>query len=135
MPRRWLKPGGAILPDIATLHIAAAGPAALDTGFWSDVYGFSMEPIAAAAREHSMSDALVVQVAAGAVLTQPAVVRRFNLATMDDSETDFSTDFELTATAEVRRWPSALRPTLELRSSYLNSVQVWVHVVELVLMQ
>ena len=90
-----------MLPDVATLYIAAAGPAALDTGFWSDVYGFSMEPIAAAAREYSLSDALVVQVAAGAVLTEPAVVRRFDLPTMHNSKTDFSTDFELAAKAEV----------------------------------
>ena len=95
-----------MLPDIATLYIAAAGLAALDTGFWSDVYGLSMEPIAAAVRLYSLSDALVVQVAAGAVLTQPAVVRRFDLAVMDDSETDFSTDFELIATPEVR-WPAS----------------------------
>ena len=42
---RWLRPGGAILPDRVTVHLAAASEAALDLEFWDDVYGFSMRPI------------------------------------------------------------------------------------------
>ena len=38
---RFLRPGGAVLPDIATMFVAGAGPGALDLDFWSDVYGFS----------------------------------------------------------------------------------------------
>jgi hypothetical protein len=45
--RRWLKPGGAMLPDFATMYIAAADASALDLGFWDAVYGFSYAPVAA----------------------------------------------------------------------------------------
>lgn len=37
---RWLRPGGAVLPDIANIYVAAAGAGASGLGFWSDVYGF-----------------------------------------------------------------------------------------------
>ena len=30
-----------MLPDIATMYAAGAGPGALDLDFWRDVYGFS----------------------------------------------------------------------------------------------
>lgn len=38
---RFLRPGGAVLPDQATMYVAGAGPGALDLDFWQDVYGFS----------------------------------------------------------------------------------------------
>lgn len=38
---RFLRPGGAVLPDIASMYVAGAGPGALDLDFWNDVYGFS----------------------------------------------------------------------------------------------
>lgn len=37
---RWLRPGGAVLPDIAQLYVAAAGDGASGLDFWKDVYGF-----------------------------------------------------------------------------------------------
>lgn len=37
---RWLRPGGAVLPDVANIYVAAAGAGASGLGFWSDVYGF-----------------------------------------------------------------------------------------------
>lgn len=48
---RLLVPGGAVLPDLATLHLAAAGEGATGLRFWSDVYGLSMAPVA-----HSLRD-------------------------------------------------------------------------------
>lgn len=42
---RWLRPGGAVLPDIANIYVAAGGEGATGLGFWRDVYGFSMAPI------------------------------------------------------------------------------------------
>lgn len=44
-PRRWLRPGGALLPDRVSLHLAAAGAGALDLAFWDDVQGFSYAPV------------------------------------------------------------------------------------------
>ena len=49
--RRWLKPGGALLPDFATMFIAAADASAVDLAFWERVYGFSYAPVAAELHE------------------------------------------------------------------------------------
>jgi hypothetical protein len=43
--RRWLRPGGAVLPDRVALHLAAAGAGALDLAFWDDVQGFCYAPV------------------------------------------------------------------------------------------
>lgn len=37
---RWLRPGGALLPDIAKIYVAAADEGASGLAFWKDVYGF-----------------------------------------------------------------------------------------------
>ena len=37
---RWLRPGGALLPDLALLYVAAGGEGATGLDFWKDVYGF-----------------------------------------------------------------------------------------------
>lgn len=42
---RWLRPGGAVLPDRMALYVAAAGAGALDLAFWDDVQGFSYAPV------------------------------------------------------------------------------------------
>ncbi|KAK3009509.1 hypothetical protein RJ639_014094 [Escallonia herrerae] len=39
---KWLKPGGAILPDTATMFVAGFGKGATSIPFWENVYGFSM---------------------------------------------------------------------------------------------
>ena len=56
-PARWLKPGGAILPDTATIFLAAASRAALDISFWDDVYGFSYNPVQDEMLEHAFTHA------------------------------------------------------------------------------
>lgn len=92
---RWLKPGGAMLPDKASLYIAGAGGDSLNTGFWRDVYGFSMAPVAEDMGVGYGGKALVAEVAAGDVMTQPIAIRSFDLATMGVEETDFSAAFHL----------------------------------------
>ena len=41
---RWLRPGGAVLPDVAQLYVAAGGEGATGLDFWRDVYGFGCGP-------------------------------------------------------------------------------------------
>jgi protein arginine N-methyltransferase 3 len=48
---RFLKPGGAVLPDVARIFVAAAGEGATGLGFWNDVYGLSMAPVAESLRQ------------------------------------------------------------------------------------
>lgn len=42
---QFLKPGGAVLPDIARVYVAAGGEEASGLKFWNSVYGLSMKPI------------------------------------------------------------------------------------------
>jgi len=42
-----LKPGGAILPDVATIHVAGFSRNATSLPFWDDVYGFQMPVVQA----------------------------------------------------------------------------------------
>ncbi|CAL5330568.1 unnamed protein product [Camellia sinensis] len=42
---RWLKPGGAILPDTATMFVAGFGRGGTSIPFWENVYGFNMSCI------------------------------------------------------------------------------------------
>ncbi len=56
---KWLKPGGAVLPDVARVYIAAAAPAAAGYGFWDVVYGFDMRAVAREIRDENSKSALV----------------------------------------------------------------------------
>ncbi|WIA42932.1 hypothetical protein OEZ86_008845 [Tetradesmus obliquus] len=98
---RWLAPGGALLPDLASIHVAGASRAAFGTAFWQDVYGFSMQPIAdelaaAAAREAQV----VVRPVDPSCLTTPALqVHAMDLATMSAAQQDFTAHFTLSASS------------------------------------
>ena len=59
MTCRWLKPGGAILPDIASIHLAAAGPGATGLSFWQKVYGFDYSLVQQQLLEDAHKHALV----------------------------------------------------------------------------
>ncbi len=43
---KFLRPGGAILPDVANIYIALGSYASEGLDFWDDIYGLSMTPIA-----------------------------------------------------------------------------------------
>ncbi|KAF6259626.1 S-adenosyl-L-methionine-dependent methyltransferase [Scenedesmus sp. NREL 46B-D3] len=98
---RWLAPRGALLPDLASISVAGASRGAFGTGFWQDVYGFSMQPIAdelaaAAAREAQV----VVRPVEPDCLTTPALqVHAMDLATMSPAQQDFTAHFTLSATS------------------------------------
>jgi hypothetical protein len=51
---RFLAPGGAVLPDTATIYVAGGTAGATGLSFWDDVYGFSMAPV----KEHATRDIL-----------------------------------------------------------------------------
>eukprot|EP00891_Asterochloris_glomerata_P000043 jgi/Astpho2/43/gw1.00001.41.1_t len=85
---RWLKPGGAILPDTATISVAAASRAALDISFWDSVYGFSYKCVQAEMLEHAFTHA-------GKRSLHPMVVHHLDLATMRPDDAYFTTPFKL----------------------------------------
>lgn len=110
----WLKPGGAVLPDVARVIVAGADlRAALGCGFWDDVYGLKMTPIGDEVvdgvlgcggatdegKEQQQSRRrpprlLVRQVPASALRTTSAQVRELDLATMKHDDQDFTAEFE-----------------------------------------
>lgn len=51
---RYLAPGGAVLPDTATIYVAGGAAGATGLCFWDDVYGFSMAPVKEHARHGIM---------------------------------------------------------------------------------
>jgi type I protein arginine methyltransferase len=94
---RWLKPGGAMLPDVAILYVAAATEAAADLTFWRDVYGFDFSVIKDDLMSSAIAQPHVTAVGKGSLLSEPAKVKEFDLPTMRASDADFHADFELVA--------------------------------------
>ncbi|KAI3435512.1 hypothetical protein D9Q98_001578 [Chlorella vulgaris] len=93
---RWLRPGGALLPDIAKIYVAAADEGASGLAFWKDVYGFSMEAVRSSLKADALQRAVVRCVAPQHLLSEPACVHSLDLATMRAAEQDFTSPFTLT---------------------------------------
>ncbi|CAH8359880.1 unnamed protein product [Eruca vesicaria subsp. sativa] len=87
---RWLKPGGAILPDTATMFVAGFGKGATSLPFWEDVYGFDMSSIGKEILEDTARIPIVDVVEERHLVTQPALLQKFDLATMKPDEVDFT---------------------------------------------
>ncbi len=90
-----------MLPDLASIHMAAAGAGALDLDFWDNVYGFAYRPVKSLLLDASLKDAIVAQVDARHLVTAPCCLRSFDLATVSAADADFTTDFVLEAAASV----------------------------------
>ena len=87
-----LKPGGAVLPDVATIHVAGFSRNATSQPFWDDVYGFEMPAVQADLREEASKLAVVHGVKSSHVCTTDGVVKYLDLATMSALDTEFSSD-------------------------------------------
>ncbi|KAL3139655.1 hypothetical protein ABBQ38_003972 [Trebouxia sp. C0009 RCD-2024] len=97
---RWLKPGGAILPDLASLHMAAAGQGATGLTFWSSVYGFDYSLVQQELREDAHQTALLKDVSSQDMLSTSCQLRQLDIAHMTASDASFSTDFVLEPSPE-----------------------------------
>ena len=100
---RWLKPGGAILPDRASLHLAAAGLEATGLDFWGRVYGFDFSLVQQQLREDAHQTALLKNVSSQDVLSNSCLLRELDIAGMSASDASFNTDFLLGADQQVKR--------------------------------
>ncbi|XP_020888237.1 probable protein arginine N-methyltransferase 3 [Arabidopsis lyrata subsp. lyrata] len=110
---RWLKPGGAILPDTATMFVAGFGKGATSLPFWEDVYGFDMSSIGKEILEDTARLPIVDVIEERDLVTQPALLQTFDLSTMKPDEVDF------TATA-------TLKPTeSEAKTRLCHGVVLW----------
>ena len=85
-----LKPGGAILPDVATLHVAGFGRNATSLPFWDDVYGFEMPCVQKSLSEDAVKTAIVAPVKGAHVVTDSAEIKRLDLASVTAKELDFT---------------------------------------------
>ncbi|KAK3132532.1 hypothetical protein QOZ80_6AG0524000 [Eleusine coracana subsp. coracana] len=91
----FLKPGGAILPDTATILGAGFGKGGTSLPFWENVYGFDMSCIGKEVTLTSARFPVVDVVASQDIVTETAVLHSFDLATMKETEMDFTASFEL----------------------------------------
>ncbi|PKI68715.1 hypothetical protein CRG98_010772 [Punica granatum] len=92
---RWLKPGGAILPDTATIFAAGFGRGATSLPFWERVYGFDMSTIGKEIVEDAARNPIVDVMSESDLVTNPVIVQTFDLVTMKPDEVDFTASIEL----------------------------------------
>jgi SAM-dependent methyltransferase len=98
---RWLAPGGRLYPDVAIMYVVGVDAAALrgrSVGFWRDVYGFDMSCMVEESDRYRGT--VVGVVPAAARVTEPVVLRNFDLMTVTDAELDFESEFELVASRD-----------------------------------
>uniref|UniRef100_A0A0A8Y1H4 Probable protein arginine N-methyltransferase 3 n=1 Tax=Arundo donax TaxID=35708 RepID=A0A0A8Y1H4_ARUDO len=91
----FLKPGGSILPDTATILGAGFGKGGTSLPFWENVYGFDMSCIGKEVTSNSARFPVVDVVSSQDIVTETAVLHSFDLATMKENEMDFTASFEL----------------------------------------
>lgn len=89
---KLLKPGGAVLPDVATVHVAGFGRLATSLPFWDDVYGFEMPDVQEKLTREAVKSAMVQPVKGEHVVTESATVRTLDLSTMTVADTEFSSE-------------------------------------------
>lgn len=91
---RFLRPGGVLMPDSATIFIEGVGDPCYyekHVGFWGDVYGLDMGGLAGRSAERPH----VGVIPRGSTGTERVVARRFDLLAVRDSELDFETTLQL----------------------------------------
>lgn len=79
---RWLKPGGLMLPSIATLYLM---PVSLDDyvwdhfQFWDNVYGYDLSPLKTAAMMNALQQPVITTISTDEQLAEPETVIDLNL--------------------------------------------------------
>lgn len=91
---RWLVSGGLIFPDQVKLYVCGIEEYNLKKtmlDFWDHKYGFSFKPFRAVQQE----EAVVASVASHEVITDVALIKKFNLEVQRKEEVEFDTVFDL----------------------------------------
>ena len=99
---KFLKPGGAVLPDVASFFAAGVTREAAGAEFWDAVYGFDFSRVAREINDEALGARLarVLPVPAAAVATHTAPVKSFDLTTVMPADVEFTAAFELQPLAE-----------------------------------
>ncbi|ELR21103.1 arginine nmethyltransferase, putative [Acanthamoeba castellanii str. Neff] len=93
---RWLKPGGLIFPNRATLYLCGIEDAEYKESkinWWDNVYGFDMSCI----KKIAMQEPLVDIVDGGCVITDSYPVLTLDVMKMQPTDTTFTSNFRLNA--------------------------------------
>ncbi|AOA60353.1 Arginine dimethylating methyltransferase [Komagataella phaffii CBS 7435] len=96
---KYLKEGGLIFPDKASIHVAAIEDGNYKNDkihYWENVYGFDYSPFI----EIAMSEPLVDTVENGSVVTTSSKLIEFDLNTVTLEDLAFHRDFSITATRD-----------------------------------
>lgn len=91
---KWLKPGGALFPDLATIYIVGIEDRSYKEekiDWWSEVYGFNMSCI----KKVAISEPLVDMVQRDQVISGPCLVKEIDLYTVKPEDLNFSSPFAL----------------------------------------
>lgn len=94
---RWLKPGGMLFPDKASIYISAIEDADYKESkvdFWDSVHGVDMSCV----KNMVISEPLVDVTEQQAIFTTSCPIFSINLETVDRSQLNFVSTYRLTAT-------------------------------------
>jgi len=95
---KWLKPGGLMFPDRATLYVTAIEDRQYKEDkihWWDDVYGFDMSSI----RKVALTEPIVDVVDRNQVVTNNCLIREIDIQTIKKEEIPFQSAFRL----QIRR--------------------------------
>ena len=95
---KWLKPGGLMFPDRATLYITAIEDRQYKDdkiNWWDDVYGFDMSAI----RKVALTEPIVDVVDRNQVVTNNCLIKEIDIQTMKKEDIPFEAPFHL----QIRR--------------------------------
>jgi len=95
---KWLRPGGLMFPDKATLYICAIEDRQYKDdkiNWWDDVYGFDMSAI----RKNALTEPLVDVVNKNYVVTNNCLVKEIDIQTIKKEDIPFESPFHL----QIRR--------------------------------
>ncbi|XP_052190178.1 probable protein arginine N-methyltransferase 3 isoform X2 [Diospyros lotus] len=120
---RWLKPGGAILPDTATIFVAGFGRGGTSIPFWEDVYGFNMSCIGKELFEEAARIPIVDVVDSHDIVTNSVVLQSFDLLRMTHDEMDFTSRIELEPLPDNS--PTNSSPDATSKTTWCYGVVLW----------
>ncbi|MCD7465526.1 Protein arginine N-methyltransferase 3 [Datura stramonium] len=98
---QFLKPGGAVLPDMATMYAAGFGRGGTSIPFWENVYGFNMSCIGEEIFKDASRIPIVDVIDSCDIITNSTVLQNFDLVTMKLEEMDFTAMVELELKGET----------------------------------
>eukprot|EP01064_Diplonema_japonicum_P037949 TRINITY_DN904_c9_g1_i1.p1 TRINITY_DN904_c9_g1~~TRINITY_DN904_c9_g1_i1.p1 ORF type:complete len:523 (+),score=111.43 TRINITY_DN904_c9_g1_i1:23-1570(+) len=90
---KYLKKGGAILPDICKMYAAGVNKEGTHLAFWKNVWGFDMTPIENVSKQEANTTGVVADVDGSKIVTSTALIKTMDLSVMTVEDTEYTSDF------------------------------------------